>query len=144
MPSRRRIVNLWAGGASYPYTPHIPGGPMSYVDGFVIPVPKKKVNAYLKMAKWGERVWRKHGAVDYKECVGEDLKNAWGISFSKLAKTKPSETVVFSYIVFKNKGHRNSVNAKVMKEMEKHGDQAKTMPFDVKRMAYGGFKARVG
>jgi uncharacterized protein YbaA (DUF1428 family) len=116
---------------------------MSYVDGFVIPVPKNKVKAYLKMAKMGERIWRKFGAVDYKECVGNDLKNKYGITFSRLAKTKPGETVVFSYIVYKSKAHRDSVNAKVMKQMEKE-KMPMDMPFNVKRMAYGGFKVMVG
>lgn len=117
---------------------------MSYVDGYVLPVPKKKIKAYLKMAKMGEKAWRKFGALDYKECVGEDLINKWGVSFPRMMKLKKGETVVFSYIVFKSRAHRDSVNAKVMKEMEKMGDMSKAMPFDVKRMVYGGFNAAVG
>src|SRR5688500_7558958 len=89
---------------------------MAYVDGFLIPIKKKNLNAYLKMAKIGAKVWRKHGALDYKECVGEDLKNKWGIAFPRLAKTKPGETVLFSYIVYKSRAHRDQVNAKVMKD----------------------------
>jgi uncharacterized protein YbaA (DUF1428 family) len=116
---------------------------MKYVDGFVIPVPKKKVPAYLKMARQGEKMWRKYGALDYKECIGDDLKPMWGVSFSKLAKLKAGETVVFSYIVFKSRAHRDSVNAKVIKAMQKM-DMPKDMPFDMKRMAYSGFKAEVG
>ena len=116
---------------------------MSYVDGYVLPVPKKNVRAYLRMAKWGEKVWRKHGALDYKECIGDDLQTKWGTPFTKMMKLKPGETVVFSYIVFKSRAHRDRVNAKVMKEMEKMGEPKK-MPFDVKRMVYGGFKASVG
>jgi uncharacterized protein YbaA (DUF1428 family) len=116
---------------------------MSYVDGFVIPVKKSKVKAYLRMAKDGERIWRKHGAVDYKECIGDDLKSKWALPFPKLAKTKAGETVVFSFIVFKSKAHRDQVNAKVMKELGA-GPQPMEMPFDVKRMAYGGFKTIVG
>ncbi len=115
---------------------------MSYVDGFVIPVPKKNLNAYARMARMGAKIWMKHGALDYKECVGEDLKTKWGMPFSRLMKLKPGETVVFSYIVFKSRAHRDRVNAKVMKEMEKMGDM-KEMPFDIKRMAYGGFKVLV-
>jgi uncharacterized protein YbaA (DUF1428 family) len=119
------------------------GGFMRYVDGYVIPVPKKNIKAYIRMAKLGEQVWRKHGALDYKECVGDDLKTKWGTPFSRMLKLKPGESVVFSYIVFKSKAHRDSVNAKVMKEMEKVCDLSKEMPFDVKRMVYGGFKAVV-
>jgi uncharacterized protein YbaA (DUF1428 family) len=113
-----------------------------YVDGYVLPVPKKNLKAYFRMAKVGGRMWRKHGALDYKECVGDDLKTKWGIPFTRMMKLKPGETVVFSYIVFKSRAHRDSVNAKVMKDMEKMGDM-KDMPFDVKRMVYGGFKALV-
>ncbi len=115
---------------------------MSYVDGYVLPVPKKKLNVYVRMAKMGEKMWRKYGALDYKECIGEDLTNKWGTSFTKNMKLKPGETAVFSFIVFKSRAHRDRVNAKVMKEMEKMGDM-KDMPFDVKRMVYGGFKAVV-
>jgi uncharacterized protein YbaA (DUF1428 family) len=115
---------------------------MRYVDGYVLPVSKKNLKAYFRMAKMGEHMWRKHGALDYKECVGDDLKTKWGTPFSKMMKLKPGETVVFSYIVFKSRAHRDSVNGKVMKAMEKHGDM-KEMPFDVKRMVYGGFKVLV-
>jgi uncharacterized protein YbaA (DUF1428 family) len=94
------------------------------------------------MAKMGARMWMKHGALDYKECVGEDLKNKWGTSFSQMMKLKPGETVVFSYIVFKSRAHRDRVNVQVMKEMEKMGEM-KEMPFDIKRMVYGGFRVMV-
>ena len=87
-------------------------------------------------------MWMKYGALDYKECVGEDLKAKWGTPFSRMMKLKPGETVVFSYIVFKSRAHRDRVNAKVMKEMEKMVDM-KEMPFDVKRMVYGGFSVLV-
>ncbi len=116
---------------------------MSYVDGYVLPVPKKKIKDYLKMAKLGEKMWRKYGALDYKECVAEDLKTQWGTTFSTMMKLKPGETVVFSYIVFKSRAHRDQVNAKVMKEMEKLGEMPE-MPFEIKRMVYGGFKIGVG
>jgi len=115
---------------------------MRYVDGYVLPIPKKNLKAYARMAEMGAKIWMKHGALDYKECVGEDLKTKWGMPFSKMMKLKPGETVVFSYIVFKSRAHRDRVNAKVMKEMEKMGD-VKEMPFDMKRMVYGGFKVLV-
>ena len=114
---------------------------MKYVDGFVIPVPKKNLKIYARMAKMGAKMWMKYGALDYKECVAEDLKNKWGMSFPQMMELKPGETVVFSYIVFKSRAHRDRVNARVMKEMEKMGEM--DMPFDVKRMAYGGFKVLV-
>ena len=116
---------------------------MRYVDGYVLPVPKKNLKAYIRMARMGERMWRKHGALDYKECVGDDLKTKWGTTFSRTLKLKPGETVIFSYIVYKSRAHRDRVNAKVMKEMMKAG-MPKDMPFDLKRMVYGGFKVSVG
>ena len=116
----------------------------NYVDGFVIPVPTKNLDAYRRMAKLGRKAWLKHGALDYKECVGDDLKNKWGVAFPNLAKLKSGETVFFSYIVYKSKAHRNQVNARVMKDprIAKMMDPKK-MPFNVKRMAYGGFKVLV-
>jgi uncharacterized protein YbaA (DUF1428 family) len=116
---------------------------MSYVDGYVLPVPKKNLKAYLRLARMGGKVWRKHGALDYKECVGDDLKTKWGTPFPEMMRLKPGETVIFSFVVFKSRTHRDRVNAKVMKEMEKMGGP-KDMPFDVKRMVYGGFKVLVG
>ncbi len=115
---------------------------MKYVDGYVLPVPKKSLKAYIRMARMGEKMWRKHGALDYKECVGDDLKTKRGTPFPRMMKLKRGETVVFSYIVFKSRAHRDRVNAKVMKEMEKMFEP-KDMPFDVKRMVYGGFKVLV-
>lgn len=116
---------------------------MRYVDGFVLPIPKKNLKAYLRMARLGKRLWMKHGALDYMECVGDDLKISWGTTFPKRFKLKPSETVVFAYIVFKSRAHRDRVNAKVMKAMP-DGGMGMDMPFDVKRTAYGGFKVIVG
>ena len=116
---------------------------MAYVDGFVLPVKKSAVKKYLKMAQWGKRIWMKHGALDYKECIGDDLKVKFGMSFSQLAKLKPGETVFYSFIVYKSRAHRDAVNRKVMKEMEAGGGMPADMPFDVKRMAYGGFKTLV-
>jgi len=116
---------------------------MSYIDGYVLAVPKKKLKAYVAMAKAGENIWCKHGALEYKECAGDDLKVKFGVPFTRMMKTKPGETVIFSFIVYKSRTHRDSVNAKVMKEMEKMG-MPKDMPFDMKRMVYGGFKTVVG
>ena len=116
---------------------------MPYVDGYVIVVPKKKVKAYAKMARLGGKVWRDHGALDYKECVGDDLAAKWGTPFTRVMKLKPGETVVFSYVVFKSRAHRDRVNAKVMKDMAAMGGGPPEMPFDVKRMAYDGFKTFV-
>lgn len=116
---------------------------MRYVDGYVLPVPKKNLKAYLRMARMGERAWRKCGALDYKECVGDDLATKFGSTFSRVFKLKRGETAVFAYVVFKSRAHRDRVNARVMREMAKAG-MPKDMPFDVKRMVYGGFKAAVG
>lgn len=80
---------------------------MPYVDGFVLPVPKKNLQAYIRMAKLGEKIWRKHGALDYKECVDDDLRPKWGALFPRMTKLKPGETVAFSYIVFKSRAHRD-------------------------------------
>ncbi|TAJ84124.1 DUF1428 domain-containing protein [Reyranella sp.] len=115
---------------------------MSYVDGFVLVVPKKNLAAYKSMAKKAGKVWREHGALDYRECVGDDLKVKFGLPFPKLIKTKPNETIVFSYIVYKSRAHRDKVNAKVMADPRLQ-KMPKEMPFDMKRMAYGGFKTIV-
>jgi uncharacterized protein YbaA (DUF1428 family) len=116
---------------------------MSYVDGYVLAVPKKKLSTYRRMAEIGRKIWKKHGALDYRECAGDDLAAKWGTPFTSVMKLKPSETAVFSYIVFKSRAHRDRVNAKVMKEMDAMGGAMKDMPFDLKRMVYGGFKTIV-
>jgi len=117
---------------------------MRYVDGFVLPVPKKNLQAYRRLAQKAGKIWREHGALDYKECIGDDLNVKWGVRFPRAVKLKGGETVVFSWIVFKSRAHRNRVNAKVMKDprIKDMGDP-KDMPFDVKRMVYGGFKILV-
>lgn len=114
---------------------------MTYIDGFVIPLPKKNVKAYIKMAKEGRKTWMKFGALDYKECIAEDLKVKGMLPFSSIAKTKPSETIVFAYIVFKNRKHRDAVNKKVMAFFDKKYAKQKDMPmpFDTARAAYSGF-----
>jgi len=119
-----------------------------YIDGFVIPVPKRKVKEYRKMAAEAGRIWMKHGALQYIECVGEDLKMPlkWGgLPFTKMARAKPSETVVFSFIVYKSRAHRDRVNARVMGDPEISANMEKgaPMPFDMKRMAVGGFETLV-
>ncbi len=113
------------------------------VDGFVLPVPKKNVEAYRRMAKKASVVWKDHGALEYRECVGDDLKIKMGMPFPRLAKLKASETVVFSWIVYKSRAHRDGVNAKVMKDPRIAKMMTGKPPFDVKRMAYGGFKVIV-
>ena len=117
-----------------------------YVDGFVIPIPKKNTAQYLKMAREGCSVWKKFGALDYKECIIEDEKPAFvKLHFAKMAKTKPGEAVWFSFIVFKSRAHRDAVNKKVMAYFtKKYGqDMSKAMPFDMNRFSFGGFKVMV-
>jgi uncharacterized protein YbaA (DUF1428 family) len=113
---------------------------MAYVDGFVVPVPKKKVQAYRRLAQKAGKIWREHGALDFKECIADDVKVGKLTSFPRSVKLKPSETVVFSWITFKSRAHRDRVNAKVMKDKRIAGMDPKDMPFDGKRMIYGGFK----
>lgn len=122
-----------------------------YVDGFVIVVPKKNVAAYKKMAHEGARAWKRFGAIDYKECMGNDLKikpqkgMPLPLGYPKLTKAKTNDTVWFSFIMFKNKTHRNEVNKKVMAFFDKKYANAKdmSMPFDVRKMSYGGFSVEV-
>ena len=122
---------------------------MKYIDGFVIPIKKKDIAAYKKMAQWGAKMWKKYGALEYFECIGDDwkVKKGMGQGFAKLAKLKKDETVVFSYIVYKSRAHRDEVNKKVMKEMDSSENKKKyenmPMPLDMKRFAYGGFKTMV-
>lgn len=112
-----------------------------YVDGFLIAVPKKNVEAYRRMAAKAGKVWREHGALAYCECAGDDLKVKGVVPFTSAAKTKPNETVIFSWILYKSKAHRDRVNAKVMKDPRITAMMhEKEMPFDMKRMSYGGFK----
>jgi uncharacterized protein YbaA (DUF1428 family) len=117
---------------------------MPYVDGFVLAVPKRSVDAYRRMATKAGKIWREHGALEFRECVGEDLKTQMGKTFPAIIRAKPGETVFFSWIVYKSRSHRDRVNAKVMKDprMNSMMDPA-GMPFDPRRMAYGGFKILV-
>ena len=118
---------------------------MSYVDGFVVPVPKRKVAAYLAMARKAAKVWQDHGALEYRECIADDV--SWGkrTSFPRSVKLISSEVVWFSYIVYKSRQHRDRVMAKVMKDKRLASMMdPKKMPFDAKRMIFGGFKQKVG
>lgn len=118
-----------------------------YVDGYVLPVPKKNLQAYRRMAQKAGKVWRDHGALEFVECTGDDLETKMGTTFLRTIKPKRGETVLFSWIVFKSRAHRDSVNAKVMKDPRLNDmmdpKDPKAMPFDSKRMVYGGFKVLV-
>lgn len=118
---------------------------MSYVDGFLLPVKESGLKTYRRMAEWGRKTWIKHGALDYKECLGDDLTAKWGLPYRRMLKLKKGETVVFAFIVFKSRAHRDRVNALVMKEMASSKEKMPAeMPFDVKRTGYGGFQTIVG
>jgi uncharacterized protein YbaA (DUF1428 family) len=116
---------------------------MPYVDGYVLPVPKKNLQAYRRIAQKAGKIWREHGALEYRECAGDDLDVKWGVPFPRSVKLKTGETVVFSWIVFKSRAHRDQVNAKVMKDPRLAKMDPQSMPFDHKRMVYGGFKVLV-
>ena len=117
---------------------------MPYVDGFVVPVPKKKVEAYRRMSQKAGKVWREHGALEYRECAADDVKVGKLTSFPRSVKMKRGETVFFSWIVYKSRAHRDRVNRKVMKDKRLAPMMdPKGMPFDPKRMIYGGFKTLV-
>lgn len=116
---------------------------MPYVDGFVLAVPKRKLESYRRMSRAAGKVWRDHGALEYRECVGDDLNVKMGVPFSRLAKAKPGETVVFSWIVYTSRAARDRVNARVMKDPRITKSMQDPMPFDIKRMAYGGFTVLV-
>src|ERR1700680_2725410 len=117
---------------------------MSYVDGFVVPVPRKNLAAYRRMAQKAGKVWKQYGALEYKEWVSDDVKVGKLTSFPRSVKLKPDETVVFSWIVYKSRAQRDAVNAKVMKDPRLAGMMnLKTLPFDAKRMIWGVFKPLV-
>jgi uncharacterized protein YbaA (DUF1428 family) len=113
---------------------------MAYVDGYVLPMPTRNLSIYRRIAQKAGKIWREHGALEYRESAGDDLDVKWGIPFSKMMKLKPGETVIFAWVVFESKAHRDRVNAKVMKDprLAKMIDPS-NMPFDSKRMVYGGF-----
>jgi uncharacterized protein YbaA (DUF1428 family) len=115
-----------------------------YVDGFVIPVPKKKLDAYRRIAELAAEIWREHGALEVRECVAEDVKMGKFTSFPRSVQRKPNETVVFSWIVYKSRADRDRINAKVMKDPRLvKAMESEKVPFDGKRMIYGGFEVMV-
>ncbi len=117
---------------------------MPYIDGFVLPVPKKNLAAYKRLAQKAGKIWRRHGALEYRECIGEDLAVKFGVPFPRVIKPKRGETIVFSWIMYKSRKHRDAVNAKAMMDPALAGmTDAKAMPFDCKRMACGGFEILV-
>jgi uncharacterized protein YbaA (DUF1428 family) len=116
---------------------------MPYVDGFIVPVAKNKVDAYRRLARKAGRLWKKHGALEFRECIAGDVKKGKITSFPQSVKLKPNETVFFSYIVYRSRRDRDRINAKVMKDPLIAGTDMKDMPFDAKRMIYGGFKVSV-
>ena len=119
---------------------------MAYVDGFVLPVPKKNLDAYRRIARKAAKVWKEHGALEFRECAGDDLGGTgMGVSFPGMVKVRRGETVMFSWIMYRSRAHRDRVNAAVMKDprIEKMMADPKAVPFDAKRMVYGGFKVGV-
>lgn len=120
---------------------------MRYVDGFLIVLPADKIDDYRKMAEMGRDIWMKHGAIDYKECIGDDLDAKMGdaelLPFPKLTGLQANERLVFSYIVYNSRQHRDEVNARVMSDPAMSPEQMQEMPFDMKRMSYGGFEVIV-
>ena len=116
---------------------------MRYVDGYVLPVPRKNLQAYCRIARKAGKIWREHGALEVRECAGDDLDVIAMVPFPRRMKLKRGETVVFSWIVFKSRAHRDRVNAKVMKDPRLSNMDPKSMPFDCKRIVYGGFKVFV-
>ena len=116
---------------------------MRYVDGYVLPVPRKNLQAYARIARKAGKIWREHGALEFRECAGDDLDVKGMVPFPRRIKLKRGETVVFSWIVFKSRAHRDRVNAKAMKDPRMSKMDPKSMPFDWKRMVYGGFKVLV-
>ena len=117
---------------------------MSYVDGYILPVPKSNIEKYREIATKAGRIWREHGALEYRECVADDVKSGEFTSFPQAVKLKDDETVIFSYIVFESRQHRDEVNAKVMSDPRlAEMMDPKSMPFDGKRMFWGGFETLV-
>lgn len=115
---------------------------MSYVDGFIVPVPESNLKQYRSIAQKAGKIWKEHGALHYVEAVGDDLDVKFGLSFTKPFKPKPGETILFSFIIYKSRADRDRINAKVMSDPRMNKIMESTqMPFDVKRMCYGGFKS---
>jgi uncharacterized protein YbaA (DUF1428 family) len=116
---------------------------MAYIDGFVVVCPKKKIDAYRRISRKTGKVWKEYGALDYRECVADDIAVKFGTPFAKLTRLKPDETVIFAWIGYRSKKHRDAVNKKVMADPRIAGMEHGEMPFDMKRMSYGGFQVIV-
>lgn len=119
----------------------MPKGERVYIDGFLIPVPKKNLAAYLRLERKVSKIWREYGALEYHVCVGDDVKPGKVTSFPQSVKLKPGETVVFAWIVYRSRAQRDRVNAKIMSDPRIAGMDMSKMPFDGKRMIFGGFKS---
>ena len=116
---------------------------MAYVDGWVLSVPRRKLATYKRMARMAARVWKEHGALEFRECMADDTNTkGMGVPFPRFAKAKAGEVVFFSYVVYRSRAHRDAVNKRVMKDPRMNA-MPPDMPFDAKRMAYGGFKVFV-
>jgi uncharacterized protein YbaA (DUF1428 family) len=114
-----------------------------YVDGYLLPVPKKNLASYRKMSAKAGRIWMEHGALEYRECAGDDLRVKWGTTFPRRLEATARETVIFSWVVFKSRAHRDRVNKKVMNDPRLANMDPKAMPFDLNRMSFGGFTSIV-
>ena len=118
-------------------------GAMAYIDGFLLPLPKKNIQTYRRLAEQAAKLWREHGALEYRECIGDDLTGCGMVPFPQAAGAKKGETVVFAWIVYKSRAHRDRVNKKVMADPRMHALMPKKPPFDCARMCYGGFDVPV-
>ena len=116
---------------------------MAYIDGFLVPVPRSRIDEYRKFSRKASKLWMKHGALEYIECVEDDVKPGKWTSFPQSVKLKPDEVVVFAWIRYKSRAQRDKINAKVMKDPGMQGMDPKNLPFDGKRMMFGGFKVFV-
>lgn len=116
---------------------------MPYVDGFIVPVPQKKLDAYRRIARKAGKVWMEHGALEYRECISDDINTGFGMPFGETVKAKRSEVVVFAWIVYKSRAHRDRVNKKAMQDPRLANMKPEDMPFDCNRMSYAGFKTVV-
>jgi len=116
---------------------------VAYIDGFVLPLPRANLAAYRRLARKAGKIWREHGALEYRECIADDVQPGKLTSFPQSVKLKPDEVVIFAYVVYKSRAQRDRVNAKVMSDPRLAGMDAKSLPFDGKRMFWGGFKPLV-
>lgn len=129
--------------AAKPAPAAAPAAKAKYVDGFVLPVPEGKLDQYRALAKKAGSIWREHGALEYREAIGQDLNTECGVPFPRLAQSREGENVIFSWITYKSRAHRDAVNEKVMADPRLKMDMTGEMPFDMARMTYGGFEILV-